>query len=99
MEYNDILSKDLIRRINKIEKEDAKIQQEKENALIEIRKQISKSTFEDILDKIIEEGYENEKANVEEIKEKQRNKQKVEYDDYISILKMYENIAPNITEK
>lgn len=99
MDQNDILNNKLIKTINKIEKSEAKIRQEKDTALIELRKQISKDTFIGMVDKIIEQGYSDEKHAVEEIKQKEINEQKLEYDDYIAVLRMYDNIAPHITIK
>lgn len=96
MEQNDILSNKLIKEITKIEKLEASIQLKKETALIEIRKQFPKETFIEITDKICQYGYSDEKMVVESIKEKEAKKQKLEYDDYVAILRMYSSIEPNI---
>ena len=99
MEQNDILSKKLIKKINKIEKMEALIKSEKDKALIEIRKQLPKDTFKEMSEKIGQHAYSDEQLIVEEIQEKEAQKQKLEYDDYIAILRIYNAIAPNMIQK
>lgn len=95
MEQNDILSKQLIHKINKIEKLEAKIREEKEEARNEIKKQISKKTFDEMISQISEDGYAEEQVIVQEIENKELEKQKIEYEDYIAVLKMYSTISIN----
>ena len=49
MDQNDILSNELIKKINKIEKMEAKLQHEKEIARQDILKEISKKTFDELM--------------------------------------------------
>lgn len=95
MEQNDILTKQLIREINKIEKLEAKIREQKEHARNEIKKQISKKTFDEMTNQISENGYGEEQVIVEEIEKKELENQKIEYEDYIAVLKMYSTISIN----
>ena len=97
MEQNDILSKQLTHKINKIEKLEAKIREEKEEARNEIKKQISKKTFDEMISQISEDGYAEEQVIVQEIEDKELEKQKIEYEDYIAVLKMYSTISINKT--
>lgn len=89
MERNDILSNKLIKKINNIEKSEAKLQSEKENARQEILKEVSKKTFDELLDKVEENGYPNEQLIIENIRKKEAERQKIEYDDYVAVVKMY----------
>ena len=89
MDRNDLLSNKLIKRINKIEKSDAKLQHEKEIARQDILKEISKETFDELLDKVEENGYPDEQLIVENIRKKEAERQKIEYDDYITVVRMY----------
>lgn len=89
MDRNDILSNKLIKKINKIEKSDAKLQLEKEAARQDILKEISKATFDELLDKVQKDGYPDEQLIVKNIRKKEKERQKLEYDDYIAIVRMY----------
>lgn len=89
MDQNDILSNKLIKRINKIEKLDAKLQHEKENVRQDIIKEISKKTFDELIDKVEENGYPDEQLIVENIRKKEIERQKIEFDDYIAVVRMY----------
>lgn len=97
MEQNDILSNNLVRSINKIEKLEAKLRKAKECAREEIKKQVSKQTFDELTEKIHEHGYSEEQVIVEEIEKKEKEKQKIEYEDYIAIIKIYSTISSNTT--
>lgn len=98
MEQNDILSNKLRKKMNKIERMEAEIKEEKDSVLKEIKKEVPQKTFIEMTDKIIKYAYTEEKKAAKEIKEKEENS-KLEYDDYVAVLKMYDNIAPNITKK
>mgnify|MGYP005855670069 FL=1 len=89
MDQNDILSNELIKKINKIEKMEAKLQHEKEIARQDILKEISKKTFDELMSKVEENGYPDEQVIVENIQRKEVERQKIEYDDYITIVRMY----------
>lgn len=89
MDQNDILSNKLIKKINKIEKMEAKLQHEKEIARQDILKEISKKTFDELMSKVEENGYPDEQVIVENIQRKEVERQKIEYDDYITIVRMY----------
>ena len=89
MDQNDILSNKLIKKINKIEKMEAKLQYEKEVARQNILKEISKRTFDELMSKVEENGYPDEQLIVEDIQKKEVQRQKIEYDDYITVVRMY----------
>lgn len=89
MDQNDILSNKLIKKINKIERMEAKLQHEKEIARQDILKEISKKTFDELMSKVEENGYPDEQVIVENIQRKEVERQKIEYDDYITIVRMY----------
>lgn len=89
MDRNDILSNKLIKKINKIEKINAKLQLEKEEARQDILKEISKETFDELLDQVEKDGYPDEQLIVENIRKKEADRQKIEYDDYITVVRMY----------
>lgn len=89
MDQNDILSNKLIKKINKIEKMEAKLQHEKEVARQNILKEISKKTFDELMSKVEENGYPDEQLIVEDIQRKEVQRQKIEYDDYITVVRMY----------
>lgn len=89
MDQNDILSNKLIKKINKIEKMEAKLQHEKEVARQNILKEISKRTFDELMSKVEENGYPDEQLIVEDIQKKEVQRQKIEYDDYITVVRMY----------
>lgn len=89
MDRNDILSNKLIKKINKIEKIDAKLRTEKEAARQDILKEISKETFDELLDQVEKDGYPDEQLIVENIRGKEADRQKIEYDDYITVVRMY----------
>lgn len=99
MEQNDILSNGLLKKINKIEKLEASIKKQKEEALIAIRKELPKTTFLELTKQISDNGYSDEQLLVEEISDKEAKRQKLEYDDYIAILKMYNGIASNMIKR
>lgn len=99
MEQNDILNNKLIKKISKIEKMEAAIKMQKDAALLEIKKQLPKKTFLEMTEMIDEYAYSDEQLVVEEIRGKEAQKQKLEYDDYIAVLRIYNNIAPNMIEK
>ena len=95
MEQNDIISKQLLHRINKIEKLESRLRKEKELARDEIKKQISKKTFSEMTSQISESGYAEEQVVVQGREKKELDKQKIEYDDYVTVLKMYNTISIN----
>lgn len=99
MEQNDILSNGLLKKINKIEKLEAQIKKHKDEALIAIRRELPKSTFLEMTKQINDNAYGDEQLLVEQISEKEAKRQKLEYDDYTAILKMYNGIAPNMINK
>lgn len=101
MEQNDILSNKLIKEINRIEKMEAQLREEKNKALSEIKKQLPKDTFVEMADKIISSlrVYSDEQEIAKYLKQKELDKQKLEYDDYIAILKIYNNMIPSVTKK
>lgn len=99
MEQNDVVSNKLLKRINKIEKIEAQLKKYKEEALVTIRKEIPKTTFLEMTKQIHDNAYGDEQLVVEEISEKEAKKQKLEYDDYIAVLKMYNGIIPNNINK
>lgn len=96
MEQNDIVSNGLLKKINKIEKLEAQIKKQKDEALIAIRRELPKSTFLEVTKQINDYAYGDEQLIVEQISEKEARRQKLEYDDYIAILKIYNGIVPNI---
>ena len=61
--------------------------------MYEIKKQISKETFDELTGKISQHGYSAEQLIINKIVEKELNEQKIEYDDYISIFKIYNVIS------
>ncbi len=93
MEHNDILSGQLTKKINKIEKLEAKINEEKKKALPEIKKEFTKDIFIEVTDIIIKSDkvYTDEQNIVREIQKKEKNGC-LEYDDYKTILQIYGNI-------
>lgn len=93
MEHNDILSSQLIRKINSIEKKEAKISEEKQKALPEIKKEFPKDTFIEVTNIIIKSKkvYTEEQNIVKEIRKKEEIGC-LEYDDYMAILKIYGSI-------
>lgn len=68
---------------------EAKLQHEKEIARQDILKEISKKTFDELMSKVEENGYPDEQVIVENIQRKEVERQKIEYDDYITIVRMY----------
>lgn len=68
---------------------EAKLQHEKEVARQNILKEISKRTFDELMSKVEENGYPDEQLIVEDIQKKEVQRQKIEYDDYITVVRMY----------
>ena len=101
MERNDILSSKLIKKINRIENMEAILKKEKDEALAEIKKQLPKDTFVEMADKIIDSShvYSNEQEIAKGLKQKEIDKQRLEYDDYIAILRIYSNMIPSKSDK
>lgn len=99
MEQNDVLSNKLLKKINRIEKTEASIKKQKDEALTSIRKELPRKTFLEMAKKISDNAYGEDQLLVEEISKKEAERQKLEYDDYVAILKMYNGIAPTMIKK
>lgn len=93
MEHNDILSSQLTRKINNIEKQEAKINEEKKKVLPEIKKEFTRDIFIEVTNIIIESDkiYTDEQNITKEILKKEEDGC-LEYDDYMTILRIYGTI-------